>query len=1328
MPATFDNLFRKLINETTISTDDNNMTLNKQPLSLNFIFDDDRTFSKLRENYKIIDSTYKEMMKVLKEYIEVKDNYDAKLGILQKDSKEENKDIKEENSKNVNKVGGKNDNSEIMLPDKNILHELLTQLHDYFQENKKIVSLNKLISEINIKKSLFSSIFHIIEFNKKYSRDLISLIEMANNVILKQNEVYKIYIKYYTEIEKIYKKKQKENPSIYEINIALSLLQFDIKSYTELLNDKEYKNFIKNFSLLIDYYKKTLEPIITKSYNNYNELNRYYREPELLYLEKHFFNIYTFCIISNMQYYDYIIWKKTNNTFNEFYDKVLKKTTNQLDKVNFWYLNYIRDYSDAERESIENSVLLEREEGKKTGSDNILNMIRMQTKIYGGIKYYKKMELNIVLAYDLIYLYIKLSLTKIAKNASYEGSVNDIYLTNKDIFYELKRYYQYYKSIFISEPSFLQNYPYSIITKNSINPIDITNLDNAIQKCLVEIDFLDKKHKNYLERKDGILSDEYFEFENKFLPELDSDIVKNQCLNLLGVETDEFGKSIKIPKNIGIADVSIVEPINMLVNDTVNLGLASSLIPPMLNGIGSPVTPVKPVTGTQGPQGVHTNIGVIGQRGFTGYTGPQGTPMKPVSGTQGLKGLKVQDTVYNPILENIDKEIPVSPITGIQGPPMKPVTGTQGPQSNLVSGTQGIPMKPISGTQGTPMKPVTGTQGIPMKPISGTQGQIVTPVKQENVTPSKQNIPTSNIKSALKGTQINLPNKNVTFNKDLPVINPTYINQIINPILIEQNNESKELSKNIREMFMYLRNTGVDLGIIDENIGVSDDYIPGYTVLRNEGGGDCFFAAIRDAFNGDNIYSYKKYQQNNIIQYVSRSRGSKYANEKGLFTVQGLRNAVADNFTQDNYDSYSNSAPKDMKTASPDLIAKFAFLFNQDGSKKTLEEVREQIRLSCVASNNLNGGPIGNYWGDEFTISLIEIIFQIKLFIFDARTTNNNIFNKNYFVTYNDNIEIPTPKKAIINNVSYYTNDINKKVEFPSKILDLKDLYYVNISTEKYRDYSYAIEKLNTYYPVLCNSGTVNNSNIQDCIFLILTEPQGGAQHYELVINNTSSEEYNIHKEFIFRSQNLFPHVLYWLFLTCYRDIPGNNLSTLPHIGEDLKIIQEKFVKIITANQSQQNNMNGGLFKIMDNVLQNGGQPLELQPYNAVTNQINKPRIRSYGTRYSDTVSPNTREQSKLSYYVIVDLNIIEKGDWDKIPIDAQIKMRCNSTKEKVRKAYADMFGFRYEPLERRFTSIFDSDDKKQKDEDKEKNKDSIKRGGKTRRLKNLKKGTLRKK
>lgn len=81
--------------------------------------------------------------------------------------------------------------------------------------------------------------------------------------------------------------------------------------------------------------------------------------------------------------------------------------------------------------------------------------------------------------------------------------------------------------------------------------------------------------------------------------------------------------------------------------------------------------------------------------------------------------------------------------------------------------------------------------------------------------------------------------------------------------------------------------------------------------------------------------------------------------------------------------------------------------------------------------------------------------------------------------------------------------------------------------------------------------------------------------------------------------------------------------------------------------------------------------------------------LNSIVSEYAQNKNPNSREFSKLSYYVIIDLSLVEKeGSQDKISLAVKLKLKCNSAYEKIRKSYADLFGLVYQPMEQVQPSI----------------------------------------
>lgn len=1285
LPAVFQNTFRKVVVEPAVSLNEGQMNLHNQPLTLNMVFGEDRDFSGLRSKHSILNKKYEDMINSVNEYIKLCEDYDNKMGFIQK------------SGININ---------DYILTSKKMSHELIKNYYEYLQKNKNI-PINTLFADKDVKEKLYEITNSIINTNKKISKELIDSIEILNKTFLKENDVYKKYLDFYTELKYVYVKQMKKKKLDNIIDIPLLLIDYDINNYKNLIENTEYNNFLKNFKHLVSYFKKTLEPIINKNYNIYNEIARYIEAPELLYIEKNFLTVYSFTLHSNKLYQDCITWKTLNSYYNAFYENFLKTTKKQIENLNVDYMVYKQNYNDIERESIEKSIETERNEGASV-NNSILDMIRTDNKIDTGIKAYKRLEIKILLCYDLIYLYTMLTLTKISKNSVYEKSIHNVNNVNKGFYIGLQDYYIYFKDVFLKIKIVLENYPYSVIAKNSMDPIDKKNLDDAISNCVEETKNLTQIIEDFDVRNSDILLKEYEEMEKKIFPEIDRLNIKNQCLSLFGIDKDEFGNPIDLPNAVGNLPTNLVVPTSVLTNkDLINYNDNLEIfLPPRVVSNLKYNMPTSTTISTAQPfnQSNLTFNPMLNQPVSNNISSPPLSPIikSPVKPPVKITNVPINNQPITPVQPNVT----VAPETIVNQFSQQP-----GSKLNIKLPTKKSnvkPLAPVSQTQINPVVPISQSQAKNDESVTNTAIN-APPTVQSKVKPEvkpKANVSVVTSKPEVK-QDTNVP---VVTNKQslkvLPELTEDYIKNIIKPIIKSQTKTTKKHSKDIQEMFYYLSLTGGDLNIIKENSYDEDEYISQYTVLENEGGGDCFFAVIRDALNGNNVY-------NNDINNVkmNSSRESIYAGTDGLFTVQGIRNAVADNFTNDMYEFYKYMTEVAITDSDTEMISKFRFMINDNGSIKTIEEVKDQIRRSCVASNNPQGGPSGNYWGDEYTIKIIEEVFKIKLVIFDASPAS---FKQNYFISYKSGKKHLKDKSeiAIIDKTQNYY-DKKDIVKFPSVITNLDTLEEVLIDKNyNYKENPYEIKINNDFFPVLCGQGTEDTSKINNYVFILLTG-ESNSQHYQLIVNTNTNEGKKVRFsekkkskiDFIYDEDNMYPFVLYWIYLTCYKNIKNSVFSKLPVIGEKLKNIDTIFksTKYGGTNNVDDNDV---VFEINENILQNGGQTQENDknitptPY-----QIKNPRIRNYGTRYVDSNSPNTKEQSKLSYYVIIDLNIIEKGKWNKIPIDAQIKLKCNSTKEKIRKAYSDMFGLRYEPLERRITSFFDSNE-----ESEEKDKESDKK------------------
>ncbi len=556
----------------------------------------------------------------------------------------------------------------------------------------------------------------------------------------------------------------------------------------------------------------------------------------------------------------------------------------------------------------------------------------------------------------------------------------------------------------------------------------------------------------------------------------------------------------------------------------------------------------------------------------------------------------------------------------------------------------------------------------PQQPVSTTKqtdsnSGVVNPLHSTHAHQQQSQTQTP-IQSQIKSQKQQLVQIQKNSQKIANVINMLENKRIINDLL----------SKTIQNMFSNLKITGESLNLIDDNRTFAEPST--WKVIENEGGGDCFFSSISQALNFQ-LLTNQSLLNEKIIN-------SKYRNSNGLFSVSTLRNAVADGFTTEIYERYYYQAEvyKNDDYDNPEK-RKFRFMFNEDNTIKTIDEVKQEIKKSCVASNNPSGSDVlgnGSYWGDEFSVSIIEEIFGTKLVILD--TTNTNKFQDNYFVKFKIRGE---NKIGLIDKVTNKPYDQNTK--FPSVIEELDTIQEIEITPEMMAGNRMGIQISRNYFPVLSFSNEELN-NVKNFIFIVLSEVNN-VQHYTLLCNfEIKNNNFVNNPLFVFNYELIPNYVKYLIFLTGYKNFKNRfetSYAKVPLLGKYLATLYKKYTEL-KMSRLEDIYKGGADEQVSDG--SNAGQtqvPIDRQIVNntstPTSTSTKENPVKSVLNKYSQG-TVDAKDLSKLSYYVIIDLSIIEKGPWDKIPLSIKLKMKCAESKEKIRRAYSELFNLKYEPEE----------------------------------------------
>jgi hypothetical protein len=333
-----------------------------------------------------------------------------------------------------------------------------------------------------------------------------------------------------------------------------------------------------------------------------------------------------------------------------------------------------------------------------------------------------------------------------------------------------------------------------------------------------------------------------------------------------------------------------------------------------------------------------------------------------------------------------------------------------------------------------------------------------------------------------------------------------------------------------------------------------------WIVYTNEGNGDCFFASIREALNGqmdvENAITNNVYTDPVLIDGTTYNR----------YTINSLRRLVSDNFTEDIYENYcgifgtgmtvDGKCDLDLTIVEDDLdsnikpIYKLFVTADANGNKmiRSLEEVKKYISESCSTNS-------GCFWADQVAINIIQHVLKIKLIIFEMFVEAENDIRVGDLVNYNDgkgddyvviHIDLKENIAIIQNTASGIEENIDKDMLVLSDYNITKN-FRLNCSGLNLNDHETEIKD--------------ESEEIKDYIFLVFTNIQPPGEppvyHYEFVRNTGSNN-------FIYNFEEIPEYVKYFIYNSCHKYL-SQYARKNTGFGK-IKEFQEYFEKIDEKN------------------------------------------------------------------------------------------------------------------------------------------------------------------
>jgi len=490
----------------------------------------------------------------------------------------------------------------------------------------------------------------------------------------------------------------------------------------------------------------------------------------------------------------------------------------------------------------------------------------------------------------------------------------------------------------------------------------------------------------------------------------------------------------------------------------------------------------------------------------------------------------------------------------------------------------------------------------------------------------------------------------------------------------------------------------------DKPDGLQDWY-----VFDNIGGGDCFFASVMEALNN----------QIDLIDATTINPYTETIDGKQKYTISSLRKIVSDKFDKSTYDFYcsvlsGSNCPFDptqinMGQLSDDLRGIYNLLVDSSQNVRTLDEVKQHISNPCDKTT-------GCYWADQFAINALQNTLKIKFIIFDmTKRLSKGLYEGDRVIYKGEEYRIDEINSGqytlgnevgdIIPNVtkseiSSFKNDSrhNFRIECSSseEDIDFKDFIYIlkkNISPTKSNPvYHYEFVK-NTKI----NNSVVSFSDIPDYIKYLIYD------NCYRFLKLAAKDKTGFYSTINFRNK----FIEYDKKLEKVQKITRTNteLEEAEKIQIDLikeqKDLEEKLAllqldpktdtKKIDFIKDKLQQVNNRLDKVIKRIeLLESGKPIfggqvPINPpyYNPYINpyynpyQINQiPNYNGY-KRYDPAIYKSKERESKFAYYVNIELELYPGTSVNTLQKSA---VKCQSTFERIREAYADLFGYQYRP------------------------------------------------
>jgi len=564
LPKKMYKLVTNLTLQSVINYDDG-ANLSSDPVSLTILYSIDRNFSKdINANKELLEPLYNELIENGNKYKDAKDNYDKALGtyIINTTTSVLPTPVEISNGNpsppavTATATATATPPPNNLFKDKKNFDNAVEQLYAIIKNYKKTkkMSYTEFITNPKLQQQK-SALLQIIVTLEKYKKQFLNKLLQSLGLLIKKNEMLinyinsltKFYVQLYLVKEKTFKLNHVENET--DNILTLNIIKFDIQCYKTLLyNFNTSTDKSKSLSISLQNVRqayKQVETYITKmktTQSNFRDIfKNYYDHRKLLKITRYQFDIYIFNVLQYDQEIELNIWKllykQTDNFLNNIKDTIIgKKSGNEivegkLDIARNILAQYNQRYTQQQRDAFLQNVMQTNKPLDKQSSA-ITDFVFPSNKMFKQQQNdYIRLQKIIMLCYDLITIYARISAIKYSREISLIGCKEDLNNIQIKIY---KRTYESNVEVlkdssmvpFIPEILLGQQQPYNDKQELKNDTADIRQKYESMVKL--------NKYKDILD----LLKKKYYNAIELIIPHISKLGVLNECQQIVKNEDD----------------------------------------------------------------------------------------------------------------------------------------------------------------------------------------------------------------------------------------------------------------------------------------------------------------------------------------------------------------------------------------------------------------------------------------------------------------------------------------------------------------------------------------------------------------------------------------------------------------------------------------------------------------------------------------------------------------------------------------------------------------------------------------------------------------------